>query len=54
MQVCWVTLCWLTSIHLSGDRVTAIAYSEPTGDLIPAGDKAAPFSAGGAPEERRP
>ena len=48
------TLCSLTSIHFSGDRVTAIAYSEPAGDLIPAGDKAAPFSAGGAPEERRP
>ena len=48
------TLCSLTSVHFTGDRITTISYSEPAGDLIPAGDKSAPFSAGGAPEERRP
>lgn len=48
------TLCSLTSVHFTGDRITSIAYSEPAGDLIPVGDKGAPFSAGGAPEERRP
>ncbi len=31
-----------------------MSYSEPAGDLIPVKDKAAPFSAGGAPEEKRP
>lgn len=48
------TLCSLTSVHFTDDRITTITYSEPAGDLIPVGDKAAPFSAGGAPEERRP
>ncbi|MEO9324377.1 histidine phosphatase family protein [Nocardioides sp. C4-1] len=48
------TLCSVTSLHFVGDRVTQIAYSEPAGDLIPVGDKHAPFSAGGAPEEKRP
>lgn len=48
------TLCSLTSIHFRDDRITSLTYSEPAGDLIPAGDKGAPFSAGGAPEERRP
>ena len=47
------TLCSLTSIHFRGDRITSLTYSEPAGDLIPAGDKGAPFSAGGASEERR-
>jgi hypothetical protein len=31
-----------------------VSYSEPAGDLIPAGDKQAPFSAGDAPEENKP
>ena len=48
------TLCSLTSLHFEGDRLTKVTYSEPAGDLIPARDKKAPFSAGGAPEERRP
>ena len=48
------TLCSLTSFHFVGDRLTQVSYSEPAGDLIPRGDKSAPFSAGGAPEERRP
>lgn len=48
------TLCSLTSFHFVGDRITQISYSEPAGDLIPVSDRKAPFSAGGAPEERRP
>lgn len=48
------TLCSLTSLHFTGDRLTRVTYSEPAGDLIPAGDRSAPFSAGGATEEKRP
>lgn len=48
------TLCSLTSFHYVGDTLAKVSYSEPAGDLIPSRDKAAPFSAGGAPEERRP
>jgi broad specificity phosphatase PhoE len=48
------TLCSLTSLHFVGDRLAQVSYSEPAGDLIPKGDKSAPFSAGGAPEEKRP
>jgi len=48
------TLCSLTSFHFSGDRITQVSYSEPAGDLIPTADKRAPFSAGGAPEEKKP
>ena len=48
------TLCSLTSFHFVGDRITQVSYSEPAADLIPRGDKQAPFSAGGAPEEKRP
>jgi broad specificity phosphatase PhoE len=48
------TLCSLTSFHFVGDRLTQVSYSEPAGDLIPRGDKSAPFSAGGAPEEKKP
>jgi broad specificity phosphatase PhoE len=48
------TLCSLTSLHFRDDILTKVAYSEPAADLIPTGDKRAPFSAGGAPEERRP
>ena len=36
------------------DRLVKVSYSEPAADLIPARDKAAPFSAGGADEEDRP
>jgi len=48
------TLCSLTSFHFVGDRLAQVSYSEPAGDLIPVKDKKAPFSAGGAPEQRRP
>lgn len=48
------TLCSLTSLNFTGDRLTSVSYSEPAGHLIPARDKAAPFSAGNAPEEHRP
>jgi broad specificity phosphatase PhoE len=48
------TLCSLTSVVFDGDRVTQVRYSEPAGDLIPVGDRSAPFSAGGAAREDRP
>jgi broad specificity phosphatase PhoE len=48
------TLCSLTSFHFVGERLAQVSYSEPAGDLIPVGDRKAPFSAGGAPEEDRP
>jgi len=48
------TLCSLTSLHFSGDRLTRVSYSEPAGDLIPVRDKKAPFSAGDAPADKRP
>ena len=48
------TLCSLTSFHFVGDQLTQVSYSEPAGDLIPIKDKSAPFSAGGAPEEKQP
>ena len=48
------TLCSLTSLNFDGDRLTSLSYSEPAGHLIPTRDKAAPFSAGDAPEEHRP
>lgn len=46
------TLCSLTSLHFVGDTLAQVTYSEPAGDLIPAKDKSAPFSAGNAPEEK--
>jgi broad specificity phosphatase PhoE len=48
------TLCSLTSFHFVGDRLTQVSYSEPAGDLIPAKDRKAPFSAGDAPEQLKP
>ena len=48
------TLCSLTSFHFVGDTITQVSYSEPAGDLIPAKDKRAPFSAGDAPEGNKP
>jgi broad specificity phosphatase PhoE len=48
------TLCSVTSFHFVGDVITQVSYSEPAGDLIPAKDRRAPFSAGGAAEEDRP
>lgn len=47
------TLCSLTSLHFDGDDLVRVSYSEPAGDMIPVGDRSAPFSAGGAaPEDR--
>jgi broad specificity phosphatase PhoE len=48
------TLCSLTSLHFDDRGLVRVTYSEPAGDLIPVRDKQATFSAGGAPEERRP
>jgi broad specificity phosphatase PhoE len=48
------TLCSLTSLHFEGDRLTQVSYSEPAGDLIPAKDRRAPFSAGDAPDQLKP
>ncbi len=48
------TLCSLTSLRFEGDALTSVRYSEPAGDLIPVRDRKAPFSAGDAPEARRP
>jgi broad specificity phosphatase PhoE len=48
------TLCSLTSFTFDGERLTGISYSEPAADLIPAKDRGAPFSAGGARDEAEP
>ena len=48
------TLCSLTSLTFEGDELTTLRYSEPAADLIPHKDRAAPFSAGGAPEAEQP
>ncbi len=48
------TLCSLTSFHFDERGLVRVSYSEPAGDMIPTRDKQATFSAGGAPEERRP
>ena len=48
------TLCSLTSFTFEDGQLRTISYSEPAGDLIPAGDRRAPFSAGGAAEEGEP
>ena len=48
------TLCSLTSLTFAGDTLTTVRYSEPAADLIPAKDRRAPFSAGGAPESSKP
>ncbi len=48
------TLCSLTSVVFDDDRMVQVRYSEPAGDLIPVGDRSAPFSAGGATREDRP
>ena len=45
------TLCSLTSFTFDGERLVSIGYSEPAGDLIPAADRNAAFSAGGAEDE---
>jgi broad specificity phosphatase PhoE len=48
------TLCSLTSLHFEDERLVKVSYSEPAADLIPVGDRKAPFSAGGAQEEEQP
>jgi broad specificity phosphatase PhoE len=48
------TLASLTSFGFLGERLAQIAYAEPAIDLVPRKDRRAPFSAGNAPEERRP
>ena len=48
------TLCSLTSLHFTDDEMTQVVFSEPAGDLIPVRDKSAPFSAGNAPDPRKP
>ncbi len=48
------TLCSVTSFHFVDDRIAQVSYAEPAIDLIPKGDRSAPFSAGDAPEENRP
>jgi broad specificity phosphatase PhoE len=48
------TLCSLTSLTFEDDELTTLRYSEPAADLIPAKDRKAPFSAGGAPAEATP
>ena len=48
------TLCSLTSLHFTGDVMSRVIYSEPAGDLIPLRDRRATFSAGDAPESKRP
>ena len=48
------TLCSVTSFHFVGDQLAQVSYHEPAIDLIPKGDRHAPFSAGDAPVEMRP
>jgi broad specificity phosphatase PhoE len=43
------TLCSLTSFEFADGELVRVTYSEPAGDLIPAADRRAPFSSGGAP-----
>ena len=47
------TLCSLTSLHFTGDRLTKISYSEPAAHLIPTTDRKHTFSSGSdaAPEQ---
>jgi len=42
------TLCSLTSLVFTDDRLTTLRYSEPAADLIPIKDRKQPFSSGGA------
>jgi broad specificity phosphatase PhoE len=48
------TLCSVTSLHFEDGQVRRVSYSEPAIELIPKGDRSAPFSAGDAPEEKKP
>ena len=42
------TLCSVTSLRFVGDELVTVGYSEPAGDMIPAADRRAAFSSGGA------
>ncbi len=48
------TLCSLTSFTFEDERLLSVGFSEPAGDLIPVADRKAPFSAGGAPDDKKP
>ena len=48
------TLCSLTSLTFADNRLVTVRYSEPAADLIPAKDRSATFSSGGAPDHERP
>ena len=48
------TLCSVTSFNFEDERLVSVTYSEPAGDLIPAADRNAPFSAGGADADHKP
>lgn len=48
------TLCSVTSFGFVGDRITQVSYREPAIDLVPKGDRHAPFSAGNAPDDVKP
>jgi broad specificity phosphatase PhoE len=48
------TLCSVTSFHFVGEQLAQVSYHEPAIELIPKGDRHAPFSAGDAPTELRP
>ena len=52
----WFPMSGVVSLMtlVDDDRMVQVRYSEPAGDLIPVGDRSAPFSAGGAPREDRP
>ncbi len=43
------TLCSLTSLHFSDERLVRLSYSEPAADLIPVADRGKAFSSGGSP-----
>lgn len=42
------TLCSVTSLRFVDDQLVTVGYSEPAGDMIPAADRRAAFSSGGA------
>jgi broad specificity phosphatase PhoE len=48
------TLCSLTSFTFINDQLISVGFSEPAGDLIPVADRKANFSAGGAPDDKKP
>ena len=45
------TLCSLTSLTFEDNRLVTVRYSEPAADLIPAKDRSATFSSGGARDQ---